>query len=179
MQDTKILYGLYDDDDVLLHGIKELRDKGIKIKDVYTPFPVHGLDHALGLKPSRLSEIAFCYGVFGLSLATFMTWYIMNYDWPQDIGGKPSVTNGSTFDGWIHNMPAFVPVMFELTVFCTAHLMVLTYLFRNKLFPGAKPQNPDVRTTDDKFMVEIEAGSNEQEIVEALKASGVIEIATN
>ena len=51
-------------------------------------------------------------------------------------------------------------------------------MFRNKLFPGAKPQNPDVRTTDDKFMVEIEVEENQEEILQALKDSGVIEICT-
>ena len=72
----------------------------------------------------------------------------MNHDWPQDIGGKPSFS-------WGENMPAFVPIMFEITVFCTAHLMSLTYLVRNKMYPGAKAQNPDPRTTDDKFLIEI------------------------
>ncbi|MFV0530806.1 MAG: DUF3341 domain-containing protein [Flavobacteriales bacterium] len=178
MKNTKTLYGLYNDDDVLMDGIHHLQEKGVKIKDVYTPFPVHGLDHALGLKKTRLSDLAFCYGVFGLCLSIFMTWYIMTYDWSQDIGGKPSVHPEGSIQAWFRNMPAFVPVMFELTVFCAAHLMCLTYLFRNKLFPGAKPQNPDVRTTDDMFMVEINVEDNQEEIIQVLKDSGVVEIST-
>lgn len=178
MESIKTLYGLYDDDDILLEGIHQLRKKGIKIKDVYTPFPVHGLSTALGLKKTRLPKIAFMYGVYGVCLAVFMTWYMMTYDWPQDIGGKPSTHLGGSFQAWLRNLPAFIPITFELTVFCTAHLMCLTFFFRNKLFPGAKPQNPDVRTTDDKFMVEIEVKENQEEVLQALKDSGVTEIST-
>ena len=145
---TKIVYGLYGDDDDLLKAVKSIRKQGITIDEVYTPFPVHNLDKALGLKKTRISDIAFFYGLFGTTLASTMTWFIMNHDWAQDIGGKPAFS-------WGQNMPAFVPIMFELTVFCAAHFMSWTYLFRNKLYPGAAPQNPDPRTTDDKFMVEI------------------------
>lgn len=145
---TKIVYGLYGDDDDLLKAVKSIRSKGITIDEVYTPFPVHGLDKLLGLKKTRISDLAFFYGLFGTTLASTMTWFLMNHDWAQDIGGKPSFS-------WGQNMPAFVPIMFELTVFCAAHFMSLTYLVRNKMYPGAKAQNPDPRTTDDKFMIEI------------------------
>ena len=148
MTNTKIVYGLYDDDDVLMSAIKKIQGKGISIQEVYTPFPVHGLDKLLKLKDTRLPYVAFAYGIYGLSLASLVTWYMMISDWPQDIGGKPSFS-------WGENMPAFVPIMFEITIFCTAHLMSLTYLVRNKLYPGAAPQNPDPRTTDDKFLIEI------------------------
>ncbi len=84
-----------------------------------------------------------------------MTWFIMNHDWAQDIGGKPSFS-------WGENMPAFVPIMFELTVFCAAHFMSLTYLVRNKMYPGAKAKNPDPRTTDDKFLIEIRTADVEK-----------------
>ena len=147
MSTTKIIYGLYGDDDDLMHGVKAFNDKGIKINEVYTPFPVHGLDKALGLKKTRISDAAFFYAVYGVSIGALVTYYTMIRDWPQNIGGKPS------FD-WGHNMPAFVVPMFELMVFCAAHLMSLTYLVRNKMYPGAKPQNPDPRTTDDKFLME-------------------------
>lgn len=147
---TKTIYGLYDDDDVLLDAIKSFNAKGISIKEVYTPFPIHGLDKALGLKKTRISDLAFFYGVYGVTLASVMTWYMMNHDWPQNIGGKPSFT-------WFENMPAFVTIMFEMTVFCAAHFMTWTYMIRNGFYPGSQPQNPDPRTTDDKFMIEVES----------------------
>ncbi len=165
----KLIHGLYNDDDVLLSGVKALREKGISIKEVYTPFPVHGLDHAMGLAPTRLSIAGFIYGCIGLSFAVLMMYYMMIVDWPQNIGGKPSFT-------YLLNMPAFVPIMFECTVLFAGHLMVITYLVRNGMFPGRERQNPDVRTTDDMFMVEIEADGSGEDITSALKATGAVEV---
>lgn len=76
----------------------------------------------MGIAPTRLAICAFIYGLCGLSFATWMMNNIMISDWPQDIGGKPSFS-------YIENMPAFVPVMFEMTVFFMTHLMVLTFLY--------------------------------------------------
>ena len=147
MSNTKLIYGIYADDDDLLNGVHAFNDKGIKINEVYTPFPVHGLDKALGLRKTRISDAAFMYAIYGLTIGATVTWYTMNHDWPMNIGGKPSFA-------WWENMPAFVVPMFELTVFCAAHMMSLTFLIRNKMYPLAPPQNPDPRTTDDKFMME-------------------------
>lgn len=165
---TKTIYGLYADDDVLLEAIHTFNKEGIAIKEVYTPFPVHGLDTALGLKKTRISDAAFFYGIYGLTLASLMTWYMMNHDWPQDIGGKPSFT-------WFENLPAFIPIMFELMVFCAAHLMSLTFLARSRMYPGAKAQNPDPRTTDDKFLMEIESADIDK-IKDAFIKTGAEEV---
>jgi len=107
---TPVVRALYLDDDVVLDAVKNLRGKGIKVKEVYSPFPIHGLDKAMGLKETRIAMAAFMYGLVGLTVAILITSYMMNIDWPQNIGGKPSMT-------WGKNMPAFVPIMFELTVF--------------------------------------------------------------
>ena len=167
MSTTKIIYGIYADDD-LMSGVRAFNDKGISINEVYTPFPVHGLDVALGLKKTRISDAAFIYAVYGVLVGSLVTWYTMNHDWPQNIGGKPA------FDWW-HNMPAFVVPMFELMVFCAAHMMSLTFLARNKMYPGAKPQNPDPRTTDDKFMMEF-ISDDVDSIKQVLIDTGVEEI---
>ncbi len=164
----KIIYGLYGDDDDMMKGVHAFREKGIEINEVYTPFPVHGLDKALGLKKTRISDCAFIYAVYGVSIGALTSWYMMNHDWPQIIGGKPA------FD-WAHNMPAFVVPMFELMVFCAAHLMSLTFLARNKMYPGAIAQNPDPRTTDDKFLIEF-ISDDVDTIKEMLVKTGVEEI---
>lgn len=169
MASTKILHALFEDDDDVLHAVGDLKSEGIKITEVFTPFPIHGLDKKLGVPHTRLAIASFLYGVFGLALACFLTWYTMIHDWPQDIGGKPSFT-------WYENVPAFVPIMFELTVFCAAHLMVITFLLRSELWPGHKPQNPDPRTTDDKFLMELIPGDNEAKAIELLKKNNVLEI---
>ncbi|MGC6471157.1 MAG: DUF3341 domain-containing protein [Flavobacteriales bacterium] len=164
----KVIYGIFDDDEVLLNSIKEVRSNDISIKDVYTPFPVHGLDHVLGLERTRLAVAAFIYGAIGCIVAISMTYYIMILDWPQNIGGKPSFA-------YYLNMPAFVPIIFEMTVLFAAHLMVITYFFKSKLFPGQTTTSPDPRTTDDKFLVEIET-ENEKVVSDLLKKTGATEI---
>jgi len=142
--------GIFDDEDVLMRSVKSLREKGIKIKNVFTPYPVHGLDNALGLKRTRISICAFLYGMTGTTLALLMMWYMMIHDWPMDIGGKPNFT-------LLKNLPAFIPITFEVTVLCTAHGMVLTFYLRSKILPGVTPYIPDHRMTDDKFVMQIES----------------------
>ena len=164
-----IINALFDDDDILLKSVKDVREKGYDIQEVYSPFPIHGLDHAMGLKRTRIAIAAFMYGLLGLTTMITITYYMMVVDWPMNIGGKPSFT-------WIENMPAFVPIMFELTVFFAAHLMVWTYFFKNKLYPGAAAQNPDPRTTDDKFLMEVPLKGDKEELVALLKETGAIEI---
>jgi len=169
----KVIYGIYDDEEVLLSSAKVLRSQGVRISDVFSPFPIHGLDPVIGLKPTRLSNAAFFYGMFGTSMAILMTWYMMISDWPMNVGGKPSFT-------WIENFPAFIPVTFELTVFCAAHGMVISYLLVNKIYPGRKSHNPDLRSTDDKFIIEIQIAQNgriaEEQIMSTLRTTGAIEI---
>lgn len=167
---SKVIQALYDDDDVLMAAVKKVRANNHHISEVYTPFPVHGLDKAMGLKPTRLAIAAFIYGCIGLSVATWMMNFIMIEDWPQDIGGKPSFT-------FIQNMPSFVPVMFEMTVFFAAHLMVITFFLRSKLWPFKKAENPDVRTTDDHFLMEVAFDDAKvDEITALLKETGAVEI---
>jgi len=109
------------------------------------------------------------YGVVGLAFSTWMMNYIMIEDWPQDIGGKPSFS-------YLQNMPAFVPIMFELTVYFAAHLMVITFYMKSKLWPFKKAENPDVRTTDDHFLMEVAVRDNEEELTAFLKETGAVEI---
>ena len=92
MSKEKIIYGIYDDDDVILNAVKNIREKGHYVNEVYTPFPIHGLDSAMGLKYSRIAITSFIYGCIGASCALLMFWYIMIHDWPMDIGGKPNFT---------------------------------------------------------------------------------------
>ena len=166
---NKVVHALYDDDDVLLSAVKMIRSEKHHIEEVYTPFPVHGLDKALGLEETRIAILAFIYGCIGLAVAVAMMNYIMIDDWPQDIGGKPSFS-------YLENMPAFVPIMFEMTVFFAAHLMVLTYLIRCKLYPGSNEKSPDPRTTDDMFLMEIKSHGNDKEIVNLIKKTGAVEV---
>ncbi|MAN59441.1 MAG: hypothetical protein CMC08_06355 [Flavobacteriaceae bacterium] len=167
---TKTFHAIYNDDDILMQAVKDVRAEHYHIEEVYTPFPVHGLDKAMGLPYTRIAITSFMYGLVGLTVSVLMMNFIMIEDWPQDIGGKPSFS-------YIENMPAFVPIMFELTVFFAAHLMVITFYMRSKLWPFKKAENPDVRTTDDLFLMAIDGGNKDNDTVtEFLKNTGAIEI---
>jgi hypothetical protein len=168
-----VIYAMYDDDDVLKDGAKKLVAKGVKISEVFSPFPIHGIDPIIGIKNTRLGIMAFIYGLTGTVLATLGMRFFMISDWPMNIGGKP---NGS----YLNNMLAFVPITFEFTVLCAAHGMAITYLLRNKTLPGLPAQNPDPRTTDDKFVMEIRLSENTKfnatELETMLKETGIIEL---
>ena len=166
---NKVIHALYNDDDVLMDAVKQTRLAHHHIEEVYTPFPVHGLDKAMGLAPTRIAICAFLFGLTGLSFATWLMNNIMIQDWPQDIGGKPSFS-------YIQNMPAFVPIMFEETVFFAAHLMVITFYMRSKLWPFKVAENPDVRTTDDHFLMEVAINNNESELTSFLQSTGAVEV---
>ncbi len=166
---SKVIQALYTDDDLLMHAVKKVRAEHHHIEEVYTPFPVHGLDKAMGLEDTRIAITSFMYGCLGLIVAIVMMNYIMIDDWPQDIGGKPSFT-------YLENMPAFVPIMFELTVFFAAHLMVITFYLRSRMWPFKKAENPDVRTTDDHFLMELGIHDNEKELTALLWDTGAVEI---
>ncbi|MAW31133.1 MAG: hypothetical protein CMD15_04445 [Flavobacteriales bacterium] len=167
------IYGIFDDEEVLLSSVKEIRANEIPIKEVYSPFPVHGLDKALGLKETRMAITAFIYGCIGLTFGIALIYYIMisgvYKSWPMNIGGKPNWT-------LYHNLPAFVPVLFELTVLFAGHLMSITFFIRCGLFPGNPEVSPDPRTTDDKFLMEIEVSGDVSKVKKMLTKTGATEI---
>lgn len=132
----------------LLNTVKQLKQDKIAIQEVYTPFAVHGLPEALGLSRSRLGKATFVYGLIGLLLGCWLTYFTMIEDWPQNFGGKPN----ETF--WA-NLPAFVPVIFELVVYFAAHLLVLSFFLRSKLYPTQQASQPIKRSTDDKFVIQL------------------------
>jgi hypothetical protein len=169
MASSKVIHAFYNDDEVLLDAVHAVKAKHHHIEEVFCPFPVHGLDKAMGLAPTRIAIASFLYGLTGLSIAIWLTWYTMIHDWPQDIGGKPSFS-------WGENMPAFVPIMFEMTVFFAAHLMVITFYLRSRIWPFKQAENPDPRTTDDHFLMEIPVHGDQDELTQLLMKTGAVEI---
>ena len=168
-----VIYAMYDDDEVLKDGAKKLVSKGIKIAEVFSPFPVHGIDPIIGIKNTRLGIMSFIYGLTGLVVATIGMRYMMIVDWPMNIGGKPNFS-------YLENILSFIPVTFEFTVLCAAHGMAITYLLVNKTLPGMPAQNPDPRTTDDKFVMEVRSIDNKKfsvdELEKLVKETGIVEI---
>ena len=169
---SKIFHVMYDDDAKVMEAAKALVGQGVRVKDVYSPFPIHGIDPIIGIKRTRLAICSFMYAMTGTSLALLGMWYFMIQDWPMNIGGKPSFS-------LIENVTAFIPVTFEFSVLCGAHGMAITYLLRNGTLPGMPASNPDPRTTDDKFVVEITTDNNSMsadDIEAALRATDLLEL---
>ena len=165
---TNYILGVYEDEDVLLDAIKKVRDGGVKIDEVYSPFPVHGIDDALGYKRSWLSIAAFLFGMLGTSLALTMQIGMMGIDWPMIIGGKDFIP-----------FPSFVPVAFEMTVLLAAFGMVGTFFTISNLKPWGKPRIYDVRITDDKHVIAIDLDANklsEADIKNVVASSGASEV---
>jgi hypothetical protein len=166
--DKHFVVGIYDDEDVLLDGIKKVRDSGVKIQEVYSPFPVHGIDDALGYKKTRLPIAAFMFGITGTGLALLMQIWMLGFDWPMIIGGKNFAS-----------LPPFIPVTFELTVLLSALGMVGTFMIVNDMKPYKWPRQYDIRSTDDKHVMAIDLASNKgkskDELLRILKESGASE----
>ena len=169
---SKIFHVMYDDDAKVMTAAGKLVGQGIRVKDVYSPFPIHGIDPVIGIKRTRLAICSFMYAMTGTSLALLGMWYFMIQDWPMNIGGKPSFS-------LLENVTAFIPVTFEFSVLCGAHGMAITYLLRNGTLPGMPASNPDPRTTDDKFVVEITTDKNSMsadELEAAIRATDLLEL---
>lgn len=146
MARKKFVVGLFTDENVLFPAVKKVRSAGYKIHDVYTPFPMHGLDQALGLRETSLHTAGFIYGITGTTTALSCISWIFTADWPLNIGGKPHFA-----------LPAWVPIIFELTVLFSAVGMVLTFCYLCQLAPFVKKHVFHPRATDDLCVMVIEA----------------------
>ena len=170
MSAKKILYGLFDDEEILLKAVKGVRAEGVRISDVHTPFPVHGLDAAMGLRMTKLHSAGFIFGATGtLTALAFITW-ISTVNYPINYGGKP-----------YFSLPAWIPITFELTVLFSAVGMTLTYLYLNRLAPGMEPRVLDNRLTSHMFAMTFELeedtpSEKREEIRKMLEAQGAVEV---
>ncbi len=167
--DKHFIVGVFNDEDVLLDAVTKIRGKGVKIHEVFTPFPVHGLDEVLGYRRSRLPIAAFIFGLSGTGLALLMQIWMLGYDWPMIIGGKNFAS-----------LPPFIPVTFELTVLLASLGMVGTFMIVNDMKPYKWPRQFDVRSTDDKHVMAIDLALNKdkskQELTSILKDAGAEEV---
>ncbi|MEW6755559.1 MAG: DUF3341 domain-containing protein [Candidatus Latescibacterota bacterium] len=131
----------------VLAATAAVRQRGLTILDVYTPYAVHGLDRAMGLAPSRLPVVCFLLGLLGAAFKVWFEFWTTGVSWPLNVGGKP-----------VNSLPAFVPVTFEVMVLCAGVSTVLAFLFVARLGPGKKARVPHVSVTNDRFVLVIEEG---------------------
>ncbi len=140
--DAQLYLGVFNNENDVLHATRASKEAGYAIYDVYAPYAVHGLESAMGLKPSRLTYACLFFALAGLLLGVFAQFWIGSIDWPLNVGGKP-----------FNSLPAYLPVIFELTVLIGGLGVVFSMLFRTKLFPGKKEWLPDTRVTNDHFVI--------------------------
>src|SRR5215210_1993413 len=163
----RFVVACFDDEEVLFPAVKRVRNAGYKIHDVYTPFAVHGLDHALGMRETSLHTAGFIYGLIGTTTALTGMGWVFTQDWPMNIGGKPNFA-----------LPAFIPIIFELTVLFSAVGMVMTFCYLCQLAPFVKKHHFHPRATDDLFVMAIECTdkTNVEDLKGFVQNAGAIEV---
>lgn len=169
MSKTQII-GIFDDEETLIQAVNNVKAKGIGINEIFMPYPVHEAIEAMG-KKTKFAFIAFLFGIFGaLSVLSFL-YYTSVIDWPIDYGGKP--TNA---------FPSFIVITIVLTIFTVTILSLFAFSARSGIYPGKKYTMPDVRSTDDKFVIVIDKNNLSIDLTDfntLLKESGASEILEN
>jgi Alternative complex III, ActD subunit len=149
---TPALAGLlaeFEDVDSVMHAARHLRDAGYSRWDVHSPCPIHGMDEAMGIRPTILPWLVLAAGVTGLVGGVLLQWYCNAFDYPFLVSGKPLVS-----------LPAWIPVTFELTILCSALTAVFGMLLLNRLPHLYNPlfkSRRFRRVTSDRFFIVIDS----------------------
>ena len=162
------LIAVFEDEPGLVKAVEEIRGKDLQIEEVFTPYPVHEVLHAMGNK-SKIQIFAYFYGLFGaLAVLAFLYWTSV-IDWPINYGGKP-----------FNSFPSFIIITIILTIFIVTILSLATFSGRAKLWPGKEHKSYDPRATDDKFVIVVnkdKTNTDELGTIEGImKANGAVEI---
>ena len=160
--------GIWDDEHAVVHAAHKTREAGFTKFDAITPYPVHGMEEAVGIKRSWIPYCTFLLGLAGCLAGLAFTYYVAVVSWPINIGGKP-----------MFSLPAFVPIMFELTVFFAAHGSVAILLFVACRLPKVNPPIIDPALSSHKFGIfvpENDDGYNAPKIEKLFKDLGAKEV---
>ena len=172
--DADQVYGLlaeFSDPGALLHAAEEVREDGYRHFDTYSPFPIHGMDDAMGLGNSKVGYFSFIGGVTGFATAYLLQWWTSAVDYPLNISGKPFFA-----------IEPSVPIMFELTVLFAAFGAVAGMLALNGL---PRPYNPLFYSdrfkgaSDDRFFLHVAASDDQfdpEDTATMLRHAGAIHI---
>lgn len=160
------LTGVFAQPHELLHAVTVLRAEGHELIDAWSPFPVHGLDDAIGLPPSRLPWVCLAFAVTGGVSAYLLQWWTSVVSYPVIVGGKP-----------LNSVPAFVPVIFELSVLLGALGVVLSLFIASKLRPRLSPPGLFRGVNDDRFVLALrpKLGHDRDKLLARLLELGAVE----
>ncbi len=159
--------GIWSDDAKILEAAAKMRDAGYKKFDAITPFPVHGMEEAVGIKRSGIPYVTFVAGITGCTCGLLLQWWTSAVSWPINVGGKP-----------MFSLPAFIPITFELTILFAALFSVGAMFFLNGL-PKVDPPIIDRDLTSHKFALWVpddEEGYNVEKVEAFLKELGADEV---
>lgn len=159
--------GIFTEEHVVIKAAAKIRDLGFKQFEAISPYPVHGMEEACGIKRSWIPYVTFFAGLTGLASALWLTWWTSAVNWPINVGGKP-----------FFSLPAFIPIMFELTILFAA-LCSVGALFYACGIPRLDPPIIDPDLSSHKFAIFIpssDVGYNEGKIEQILRESGATEI---
>jgi hypothetical protein len=162
------IIGVYNDPDVLVDAIRKVKQNGIKIKNVFSPFPIHEVFHELGLK-TRLPYLTFIYGTVGVLVTYAFLYWTSVVSYPLKFGGKPL------------NSLSFVIILFVMTINIATFLTFMTFFIRQKLWPGKKVVMVESFSTDDKFVITVEKGEDMTDeeagkIIKVMKEAGAVDV---
>jgi len=170
--------GFFESSHVLIEAMRKVKGQNYESFDAFTPFPVHGLDDAQGLKRSKLPYVTFTFGLLGTCCAFLLQYWTSAVDWPLNVGGKP-----------LNSWPAFVPIIFEVTILFAGISTLLGLLFFTRL-PNIVKRSFDPSITRDRFAIIVDyierdeytsppkdkKGFQEQEVSDFLKSIGATEV---
>jgi hypothetical protein len=164
----RVMVGIFQDVDDVLSVTREVRKRGYTILDIYAPYPVHGLDKAMGLQPSRLPWVCFLLGLLGAAAKVWFEYWTTASDWPLNVGGKP----------W-NSLPAFVPITFEVMVLFAGVSTVIAFFMVSRLYPGRRGGALIPGVTDDRFALvldETDAAFEPGEVRRLLAQHGAVDV---
>jgi hypothetical protein len=151
----------------ILEATRKTRERGFTKFEAISPYPIHGMEEAAGIKRSWIPYVTFVMGVFGLSAGLLLTWWTSAVNWPLNVGGKP-----------LFSLPAFIPILFELTILFAALSSVAAMFYACGL-PKVNPPIIDKDLTCHKFAIfipEDDTGYEESKVHEFFKSLGASEI---
>lgn len=161
------LAAIFEEEHKVVEAARKSRDLGMTKFDAISPYPIHGMEEACGIKRSSIPYITFGASLTGLFVGLYITWYTSVADWPINVGGKP-----------LFSLPAFIPILFELTILFAA-LTSVAAMFYFTGMPRINPPVIDPDLTSHKFAIfvpENEVGYDVQKLESFYKGLGATEV---
>jgi hypothetical protein len=163
--DSRYLIGVFEAEETLIAAFRKMKEQGIEIEDVFTPYPVHEVLEKHGRK-SRITIVGWFYGFFGsLGILGFL-FYTAVINWPLNYGGKPS-----------NAFPSFLVITIVLTILCITILSLFTFSWRANLWPSNEKPIYHHGATDDKFVILVDKKrADAGRATSVMKETGALEV---